>query len=59
MRKFRTLADGVLAPEEVERFLGVATRLRTLEAHELAGLTITPPAGALDRADAASPDGLF
>ena len=59
VRKFRTLADGVLAPEEVERFLGLATRLRTLEPHELAGLTVTPPPGALDRADAASPGGLF
>ncbi|MBD8583693.1 MmgE/PrpD family protein [Frigoribacterium sp. CFBP 8766] len=59
VRKFRTLADGVLAQEEVERFLGMATRLRTLEPHELAGLTLTPPAGTLDQADAASPDGLF
>jgi 2-methylcitrate dehydratase len=59
VRKFRTLAEGVLAQEEVERFLGLATRLRTLEPHELAGLTLTPPAGSLDRSDAASPDGLF
>lgn len=39
--KFRTLAAGVLAPEEIERFLGVAERLPELRPEELAGLTIT------------------
>ena len=46
--KFRTLAEGVLAPEEIERFLDVAERLPSLTSDELAGLTITatdlPPA---------------
>ncbi|AWB89838.1 MmgE/PrpD family protein [Homoserinimonas hongtaonis] len=39
--KFRTLADGVLAPAEIERFLDVAQRLPELSAAELAGLTVT------------------
>ena len=42
MRKFRTLADGVLAPDETERFLDLAQRLPELGADELAGLTVTP-----------------
>jgi 2-methylcitrate dehydratase len=40
--KFRTLAAGVLADDEVERFLDVAQRLPDLTADELAGLTVTP-----------------
>ncbi len=40
--KFRTLAAGVLADDEVERFLDVAQRLPELTADELAGLTVTP-----------------
>jgi 2-methylcitrate dehydratase len=39
--KFRTLADGVLADAEVERFLDVAQRLPSLTATELFQLTIT------------------
>ncbi|ACZ31493.1 2-methylcitrate dehydratase [Xylanimonas cellulosilytica DSM 15894] len=42
VRKFRTLADGVLADAEVERFLDVASRLPDLRPDELAGLTVTP-----------------
>lgn len=38
--KFRELADGVLAPDEIERFLDVAQRLPELAADELGGLTI-------------------
>ncbi|MCU1439215.1 MAG: 2-methylcitrate dehydratase [Rhodoglobus sp.] len=38
--KFRTLADGVLHPAEIERFLDVAQRLPELTAAELAGLTV-------------------
>jgi 2-methylcitrate dehydratase len=38
--KFRALADGVLAPAEIERFLDVAQRLPELRADELAGLTV-------------------
>ncbi|HWS49729.1 MAG TPA: MmgE/PrpD family protein, partial [Microbacterium sp.] len=38
--KFRTLAEGMLAPAEVERFLDVAQRLPDLTAEELGGLTV-------------------
>jgi 2-methylcitrate dehydratase len=40
--KFRTLADGVLEPGEIERFLDTAQRLPELTADELGGLTVTP-----------------
>jgi 2-methylcitrate dehydratase len=39
--KFRTLAAGVLAPEETERFLALAQRLPELTAEEVGGLTVT------------------
>ncbi|QAY63290.1 MmgE/PrpD family protein [Xylanimonas allomyrinae] len=42
VRKFRTLAQGVLADAETERFLDVAQRLPELSADELGGLTVTP-----------------
>jgi len=51
--KFRTLADGVLPPEEVERFLDTAQRLPELTAEELDGLTVH----AVDLP--AAPGGLF
>jgi 2-methylcitrate dehydratase len=38
--KFRTLADGVLAAAETERFLDLAQRLPELGADELGGLTV-------------------
>jgi len=38
--KFRTLAEGVLADTEVERFLALAQRLPELSAIELGGLTV-------------------
>ncbi|HEV7623463.1 MAG TPA: MmgE/PrpD family protein [Amnibacterium sp.] len=48
VRKFRTLADGVLTDAEIDRFLDVAQRLPELTSDELSGLTITatglPPA---------------
>ena len=40
--KLRTLADGVLADEEVDRFLALAARLPELTPDELTGLTVTP-----------------
>jgi 2-methylcitrate dehydratase len=40
VEKFRSLADGVLAPAEIERFLDTAQRLPALTAAELAGLTL-------------------
>ncbi|MHB1171764.1 MAG: MmgE/PrpD family protein [Lacisediminihabitans sp.] len=42
LRKFRTLADGVLEPSEIERFLELVQRLPELGAADLAGLTVTP-----------------
>jgi 2-methylcitrate dehydratase len=54
IHKFRTLAEGVLEPTEIERFLELVQRLPTLSATELGGLTVAPfgqlPAG---------PKGLF
>ncbi|MGJ8720378.1 MAG: MmgE/PrpD family protein [Salinibacterium amurskyense] len=38
--KFRTLADGVLASDEIERFLAAAERLPELKASELGELTV-------------------
>jgi 2-methylcitrate dehydratase len=49
--KFRSLAEGVLPTDEIERFLALAQRLPELTAAELGGLTVwtpglpTPPAG--------------
>jgi 2-methylcitrate dehydratase len=51
--KFRALAEGVLEPAEIERFLELVQRLPELTADELGGLTIT--AAALP----AGPKGLF
>jgi 2-methylcitrate dehydratase len=53
VRKFRTLAAGVLEDTEIERFLDTAQRLPQLSAAELGGLTIT--AAGLP----AAPKGLF
>jgi 2-methylcitrate dehydratase len=40
VRKFRTLADGVLAAAEIERFLGLAERLPELTAGEVGELNV-------------------
>ncbi|WP_425956394.1 MmgE/PrpD family protein [Xylanimonas sp. McL0601] len=57
VRKFRTLAQDVLAEAEVERFLGLAERLPDLRSGELAGLTVRP---LVDPAAAAAPSrGIF
>ena len=45
--KFRTLADGVLEPAEIERFLDTASRLSSLTADEVRSLTITAKPGLL------------
>jgi 2-methylcitrate dehydratase len=51
VQKFRTLASGVLADAEIERFLDVAQRLPSLSSGELGGLNVvasglpTPPKG--------------
>ena len=57
VRKFRTLADGVLAPAEIERFLDVAQRLPELRGEELALLGFEVPEAV--RSAAPSPTGLF
>jgi 2-methylcitrate dehydratase len=53
IKKFRTLADGILPQEEIERFLGLAERLPELTAEELGQLTVIAPALP------AAPKGLF
>lgn len=40
VRKFRSLADGVIAPAEQDRFLDLAVRVDRLTPEEVAGLTI-------------------
>jgi 2-methylcitrate dehydratase len=57
VEKFRTLADGVLAEEEIERFLAVAQRLPDLGPDELGDLTIVAPADLL--ASVTTPEGIF
>jgi 2-methylcitrate dehydratase len=55
--KFRALAEGVVAPEEIERFLDAAQRTASLGAGELDQLNITAATGVIDLA--AAPEGLF
>ncbi|HEY4615383.1 MAG TPA: MmgE/PrpD family protein, partial [Citricoccus sp.] len=55
--KFRTLAEGVVAPEEIERFLDAVQRTASLGAGELDQLNITAAEGVIDLA--AAPKGLF
>ncbi|MDO4919883.1 MmgE/PrpD family protein [Kocuria sp.] len=52
--KFRTLAEGLVAPQEIERFLDAAQRLPELKAGELGQLNITAAVG-LEK----SPKGIF
>jgi len=52
--KFRMLAEGILNPDEIDRFLDVAQRLPELTADELGGLTVTAA-----RPLPAAPKGLF
>ncbi|HEY8293816.1 MAG TPA: MmgE/PrpD family protein, partial [Micrococcaceae bacterium] len=55
--KFRTLAEGVVAPDEIERFLTAVQRLPELGAGELDALNITAADGVIDLA--AAPKGLL
>ena len=55
--KFRALAEGVLAPQEIERFLALAQSMPELDARGVAELTVTARPEVL--ADAPSPKGLF
>ena len=57
VRKFRLLAEPVLAPEEIERFLELAQRLPELSADEVGQLNIVARIGVL--ASAPAPKGLF
>ncbi len=54
--KLRTMADGVVAPQEVDRFLALAERLPELTGAELGGLTLTAPPHALGGAPS---EGIF
>jgi 2-methylcitrate dehydratase len=54
VRKFRTLADGVLPAAEIERFLDVAQRLPELTSAELNALTVIT-----DLSDVTNPKGIF
>ncbi len=53
INKFRSLAEGVLAAKEIERFLDTAQRLPELTAAELNGLTVN------GHFTAATPKGIF
>ncbi|NUL49380.1 MmgE/PrpD family protein [Cellulosimicrobium funkei] len=55
--KFRTLAEGLVAPEEIDRFLDVVQRTASLGAGELDQLNIAAAPGIIDLA--AAPKGLF
>ncbi|HCJ49956.1 MAG TPA: 2-methylcitrate dehydratase [Microbacterium sp.] len=57
IRKFRLLAEPVLEPAEIERFLALAERLPELTADEVRQLDIVAAAGVL--AAAPAPKGLF
>ncbi|MEX0152916.1 MmgE/PrpD family protein [Microbacterium sp. LMI1-1-1.1] len=57
IRKFRTLAEPVLLPEEIERFLALVQRLPELTADEVQHLSIVAKPGVLALAPA--PKGLF
>ncbi|MFE3224869.1 2-methylcitrate dehydratase PrpD [Nocardia sp. NPDC059228] len=58
LAKFRTLAEGVIAPGEQDRFLEVAQRAGELSANELSELTFTVSSDVLARAPRL-PKGLF
>jgi 2-methylcitrate dehydratase len=57
VRKFRLLAEPVLTPEEIERFLELAARLPDLTPDEVRALSIVAKPGVL--AAAPAPKGLF
>ncbi len=57
IRKFRMLAEPVLAPDEIERFLDLAQRLPELTVDEVRQLSIVAEPGVL--ASAPAPKGLF
>jgi len=54
--KFRTLADGIVAADEQERFLDLAGRVAELTPDEVRGLTLTVPP---ERLPDSGPGGIF
>jgi 2-methylcitrate dehydratase len=56
IRKFRTLAEGVITPAEQDRLIATVERLNALQAGELDGLTFTVDPKLLG---ASSPHGIF
>ncbi|MEJ1090356.1 MmgE/PrpD family protein [Microbacterium istanbulense] len=59
IRKFRILAEPVLEPAEIERFLTLVQRLPELTAAEVEELSIIAAPGVLASTDAAARPGLF
>lgn len=57
INKFRTLAEGLVEPAEIDRFIAAAERLPELGAGELDQLNIMAAPGVID--PAAAPKGLF
>ena len=57
VNKFRTLADGLVEPAEIDRFLETVAHLSTLGAGELGRLNIQAAPGVID--PSAAPKGLF
>ena len=57
VHKFRSLADGLVAEAEIDRFLEAAAHLAELPAGELGRLNVLAAAGVLD--PSAAPNGLF
>jgi 2-methylcitrate dehydratase len=56
VRKFRTLAEGVIAPAKQDRFIATVERLTRLKPGELDGLTFTVDTSILGKA---SKPGIF
>lgn len=52
IRKFKTLTEDIIAPEEAERFLALVQRLPDLSADELRQLTVSLPPDQLERSTA-------
>lgn len=57
INKFRSLAEGLVTPEEIDRFIAAAERLPELAAGEMNQLNIMAAPGVIDAA--AAPKGLF
>ncbi|AXK44742.1 MmgE/PrpD family protein [Brachybacterium saurashtrense] len=57
VHKFRSLADGIVEPAEIDRFLEAAAHLPELPAGELGRLNVCAAAGVID--PSAAPKGLF